>query len=292
MIILGIRTDLAIEMRELAGDRKISGVRESTRSTDSTKTTIIEILDAEGEKKVGKPRGKYITVELPPFGEEADITDDRLKALTDAVSELLPAGAVLVAGIGNRSITPDALGPDTVEKIFATRHISDELQKQIGLSEKLRPVCGVATGVLGQTGIETGEILRSLAESVKPCAVITVDALASRRLSRLGCTVQLCDTGITPGSGVGNSRTRIDSSTVGTRVISIGVPTVVDAGTLAADILGGDAEHSPAESENAGMMVTSKEIDVVIERASKLLSLAINCALQPTLSAEEIMSLT
>ena len=198
-------------------------------------------------------------------------------------------------GLGNDNITPDALGPRTIDKIRATRHISAELAKSVGL-EGLRMVSALAPGVLGQTGIETGEIIMGVSKSVKPSAVITVDALASRRLSRLGCTVQIADTGVTPGSGVGNARAQINEQTLGVPVIAVGVPTVVDAATLANDLLGDNEEDkdlfSKLDGQGADMIVTPREIDLMIDRAAKLLALAINSALQPTLTVEDIMAMT
>ncbi|HZK21535.1 MAG TPA: GPR endopeptidase [Oscillospiraceae bacterium] len=297
---MNIRTDLALETHEMKGAGAIDGVEVSTKSGDKFKTTIIEIKNENGAYALNKPAGKYITIEFSEFTDDIDITDERMTAIRDAVTELIPKdGPVLVAGIGNRNITPDALGPGVATQIFATRHIGKELQEKIGL-EGLRPVSSIASGVLGQTGIETAEILSAVANAISPCAVITVDALASRNLARLGRTVQLCDTGISPGSGVGNARKRIDEDSVGYPIISIGVPTVVDAYTLARDVAGkaGEDENSGEDSSKSdiepaceNMMVTPREIDVVIERASKLIALAINSALQPSFSPEDILSL-
>ncbi len=295
-IFLNIRTDLAVEMREMKGAGELSGVKSSEEKGEKTKTTVIEVLSEEGAQQLGKPVGKYITVEMTPFSDDPELTDERMTAVKNAVAQLLPKeGAVLVAGIGNRDVTPDALGPRAATQIFATRHIGEQMQEQIGLEGKLRPVSSVAAGVLGQTGIETAELLAAFVYAVKPAAVITVDALASRRLSRLGCTVQLCDTGISPGSGVGNKRARIDKETLGVPVIAVGVPTVVDAYTLAKDVMGkGDENEDGGESPESGyesMVVTPREIDVVIDRAARLIALSLNSALQPSLSAEELLGL-
>lgn len=293
---MNFRTDLAIECREEYGEAEIEGVKYTEKQNDRAKTTIIEVLNEKGEQVIGKPKGSYITVEVPNFSKDGEILDDRLTAIRDELINLLPKeGIVLVAGLGNDNITPDALGPRTVDKIIATRHIGKELAKSVGL-EDLRMVAAVAPGVLGQTGIETGEIIMGISNSVKPAAVITIDALASRRLSRLGCTVQISDTGVTPGSGVGNARTQINHQTMGVPVIAVGVPTVVDAVTLAYDLMGGEENGKELsvklEGEGAHMIVTPREIDLMIERAAKLLALAINSALQPTLSLEDIMSMT
>jgi len=293
---MNFRTDLAIECKEEYGESEIEGVKYTEKYNETSKTTIIEVLNKKGEFAIGKPVGNYITVEVPNFSSDGEILDDRLTAIKEELARLIPNdGVILVVGLGNDNITPDALGPRTIDKIIATRHISAELAKSVGL-EGLRMVSALAPGVLGQTGIETGEIIMGVSKSVKPSAVITVDALASRRLSRLGCTVQIADTGVTPGSGVGNARAQINEQTLGVPVIAVGVPTVVDAATLANDLLGDNEEDkdlfSKLDGQGANMIVTPREIDLMIDRAAKLLALAINSALQPTLTAEDIMAMT
>ncbi len=296
---MDFRTDLALERRELFTDEEIPGVKSRTSQTGNAHVTAIEVQTEQGVQAIGKPVGKYVTVEVPPFSADAELLDGRLTAVADELRALLPEeGLVLVAGIGNDHITPDALGPLSGERILATRHIGPELAKSIGM-EHLRPVAGLLPGVLGQTGIETGEIIAGVVRAIKPVAVITIDALAARRLSRLGCTIQMSDTGITPGSGVGNARTALNRETVGVPVIAIGVPTVVDAATLAIDLLGeGKAEEEEAklrelmEPRGTAMMVTPREIDLLVERAARLVALGVNCALQPSLSAEDILSIT
>lgn len=293
---MDFRTDLALERREVYGDQEIQGVKQTVTDNKKSKTTRIEVLDNEGAQKIGKPIGNYITVEVPNFSRDGEVLDERLDAVKNEIASLLPKdGLVLIAGLGNMSITPDSLGPKVIDKILATRHISPELAKSIGL-ENLRGVAAISPGVLGQTGIETGEIIKGISDCVKPAAVITIDALASRKLSRLGCTVQLADTGVTPGSGVGNARKEINEKTIGAPVIAIGIPTVVDATTLAYDLFGGEEKNkelsNKIDPECANMIVTPREIDIMMERASNLVGLAINSALQPTLSAEDIMALT
>lgn len=290
---INFRTDLALERQEILKDNESRGIKVKKWSRENARVTQIEITDKEGEKTVGKPIGKYVTVELPEFSHESELLDGRLDAITSTVKELLPAEAntVLVAGLGNESITPDALGPVCARQIFSTRHIEENTAKELGLP-KLRPVAAVSTGVLGQTGIETSEYIRGLVELIKPSAVITVDALASRRLSRLGKTVQLSNTGITPGSGVGNARARIDESTLGVPVIAIGVPTVVDGATMVSDLTADERIREKTNREAENMMVTPREIDTVISRAARLISLSINCALQPQLSPEIFLSLS
>lgn len=289
---MNFRTDLALERQELIGEERLKGVISQTEVKDRVKITRIEITNDTAARRLSKPIGNYVTAEVPPFSTDAEIFDGRLEILSEEIKNMLPVnGTVLVVGLGNISITPDALGPKSAGYILATRHISDELKKSIGF-ESMRSVASLSPGVLGQTGIETGEIVRGIVDRIKPSAVITVDALASRNLSRLGSTVQMSDTGISPGSGVGNQRKRLDETTLGVKVISIGVPTVVDGATLAHDLI--DKEKSTSYSvlpESEQMMVTPKEIDLLIERASKLVGMAINCALQPDISPEDIMSL-
>ncbi|MBQ8026932.1 MAG: GPR endopeptidase [Clostridia bacterium] len=287
---MNLRTDLAIEQREIAGENNTNGVEHTEFLYGKAKITEIKITDENGEKALKRKKGKYITVELPGFGASTELFGSSMKAVSEQLSRLLPKdGLVLVAGLGNEQITPDALGPKCASLIFSTRHISKELQKSIGF-EQLRPVARITPGVLGQNGIETGEILAGIIKQVSPSALITVDALASRRLSRLGRTVQLCDTGITPGSGVGNARTEISQETMGVPVIALGVPTVVDAATLAYDLTG-ESGQNKLEKASKRMMVTPREIDLIIERASKLIAMAINHALQPHMDAKDIYSL-
>lgn len=286
---MNARTDLAIEKDSFISGNRPKGIRRKIFETKKTKVTKISVLDKEAAEVIGKPVGEYITVELDEFSYDTELLDDRMKSISTQISSLLPKGdgTVLVAGIGNKDITPDALGPRCAEGIFSTRHITSELAEEIGL-DRLNPVCSLATGVLGQTGIETGEIIKSVADAIKPKAVIVIDALAAAGLERLGRTVQITDTGITPGSGVGNKRAEISKNTLGVPVIAIGVPTVVDAVTLAKDMTGNKTATESAEAQN--MMVTPREIDVMIERASKLIALCVNCALQPKTDPELLLS--
>lgn len=286
---MNFRTDLALERCENLDKKSLEGVEMEVFKETGAKITRIDVLDKKGEKTVGKPIGKYVTVEVAPFARHAQFIDESLGAVSEEIKRIVPEkGSVLVAGLGNMSITPDALGPKCASMIFATRHITGELLRSIGLSG-LRCVSAVATGVTGETGAEAGEIIKGVVQTVKPDVVITVDALAARNVERLGTTIQMCNTGIVPGSGVGNSRQEISEKTIGVPVISIGVPTVVDAATLIMDCTGReDTVSGAAES----MMVTPREIDLMIERASKLTSLAINCALQPDISPEDMLILT
>lgn len=289
------RTDLAMEAREIVGE-STEGVRSSSRKEGEITITRMCVETQAAAQKLGKPTGTYITLELPPLTDEYQDTERRVRAAAAEIAGLLPtSGTVLVAGLGNRNITPDDLGPRTASVVLATRHITGELARSVGL-DGLRPVAVLAPGVLGQTGIETGELLHSVVRELKPAALVVVDALASRRLDRLGCTLQISDSGISPGSGVGNARPRINRQTIGVPVISMGVPTVVDAATLAADLLGTKEEEFEAlrrmvAPRGEAMMVTPREIDLLIERAAHLTGMAINCALQPGFSLADLESL-
>lgn len=279
------RTDLALEKSEKAG--KVPGIDLEEEIKNGVTVTRIRVTDRAGELTVGKPAGNYITVEADNFGGETD--GDCREIITEELSRLIPKeGTVLVTGLGNYDITPDALGPKTADRIFATRHIDGETAKEIGL-ERLRPVCVLSPGVLGKTGIETAEIIRAVAEKIKPSAVVAVDALAAMEPVRLGKTVQLSDTGICPGSGVGNSRSELSKKSLGIPVIAVGVPTVVDMATLAEGLAG---EQGAARLDCCcEMMVTPREIDAVIDRAADLVALSLNCALQPQLSPKELSAL-
>ncbi len=284
---MNIRTDLALECRELA-PADCYGIECEELSFDKTQITRIQVVDHRGEEALGKPIGNYVTIEVPPFTKDSPLDEGSRRAVTVELTRMLPKeGTILVAGLGNADITPDALGPKTAEKIFATRHISHSLSRNLGLG-KLRPVSVITPGVLGKTGMETVEIIQGAVSRIHPAAVIVIDAMASRRLSRLGCTVQLADTGIIPGSGVGNARKEINENTLGVPVISLGVPTVVDAVTLAADLTAKHPDDIQEDMHTHGerMVVTPREIDTVITNASDLVSLAVNCAMHPHLSAE------
>ncbi len=283
-----IRTDLALEKCENSDINSLRGVTSESFSVGNARITRIEVTDEDGARLIGKPIGKYITAETLPLAKHAQFIGEELETIAHEISSLIPEkGTILVAGLGNSSITPDALGPKCAEMIFATRHIKGELLKETGLNA-LRSVCAFSTGVLGNTGAEAGEIIKALVNQLNPAAVITIDALAARSVERLGNTVQMCSTGITPGSGVGSSRSEINEKTIGVPVIAIGVPTVVDAATLVSDFAGGESFNCP----QSGMMVTPREVDLMIEHAAKLTSLAINRALQPEISAEDLIMLT
>ncbi len=246
----------------------------------------MEIRSDRAETVIGKPKGIYVTAQLPPLSDCDTELEERACHIGTVLRDMLPSnGTVLVAGLGNRAITPDALGPQAASLVLATRHIQAEFARAAGLDD-LRSTAVIAPGVLGKTGVETSEILRGICQVVQPAAVIAVDALAAHSVQRLGCTVQLCNSGIAPGSGVGNHRKALDERSMGVPVLAVGVPTVVDAQVIAAEMTGVNGECCMG----GGMMVTPREIDLIIQRASKVVAMAINYALQPDYSPLELMT--
>ncbi|WP_312643867.1 GPR endopeptidase [Hydrogenoanaerobacterium sp.] len=295
---MNFRTDLAMELEEQHRPEQLSGITSEDETVGNLQINRIKITTEEAAQKIGKPVGEYITVTVPPFSDDVTSANDEIEAMAQQIQHLIgdDKGLALVVGLGNQQITPDALGPKVAEGIIATRHIKGEVAEAAGLSH-LRPVAAIAPGVLGQTGIETGEVISSLVHDIKPSCVIAVDALASRSLDRLGCTVQIANSGISPGSGVANARKELSQKTLGVPVVSIGVPTVVDGTTLAGDLMQGREMMSDEqirerfEPRGAMMMVTPREIDLVIQRAAKVIALAINRALQPQMSLDDIVYL-
>lgn len=306
-----IRTDLAIEaaaMLDRRPDEKIEGVEVENYEKNGINVTKVKIKDKNGEKSIGKPMGTYVTLECENIrtGDDDALTFAK-EILTKELKKLAnPADdcVILVAGLGNRFVTPDALGPNVIDGLCVTRHLFSEMPDSV--PEELRSVCAIAPGVLGITGIETGEIIRGVCEKVKPDLIIAIDALASRSMSRISTTIQLADTGITPGSGIGNKRRGINEEMLGVPVIAIGVPTVVDAATVADDtielMLKEIEDKLPGNSISEGfrflknenryslikkilypyvgnLIVTPKEVDSVIKDISEVISQSINCAL-------------
>lgn len=290
VMILDFRTDLAIE-RSLSVENDLpKGIEQHTRGNEVSAVTEIRIVSKDGEKAIGKPQGRYITVEVPSFSSDFELLDGRLEMLVSEIRSLIPEdGTVLTVGLGNRELTADALGPEFADGIFVTRHIGKELSEAMGFSS-LRPVASITPGVLGQTGIEAFEIIESVAEKIKPSCIIVADALAALDISRLGNTVQLSDTGISPGSGVGNRRKEISENTLGIPVIAIGVPTVISAFTVAKNLLD-DLSYAldiSDASKYKEYIVASREADLITKRAARLISLGVNLALQPSISPHEM----
>ena len=280
---MNLRTDLAVEAAEPHRLTAADVEQDSRREGDMTLSRI-RILSDQGEASIGKPRGRYITATLPRLTDEERHLAAYAQCIGRELAALLPPeGTVLVVGLGNRTVTPDALGPATADMVLATRHIRGEFARTAGLTA-LRPRAAVARGVLGPTGTESSELVRGVRRATHPGAVIVIDALAARSVARLGRTVQLCDTGIAPGSGVGNDRRPLNREVLGVPVIGMGVPTVVDAATLVEEMTG-----TEAAPDSPPMMVTPREIDVMIGRAARLLAMSIHVALQPEYSPMELV---
>lgn len=276
-----MRTDLASEQLSLCTD--CTGVNCTESNFGNVKIERVEILKESDGKLLKKPTGRYVTVN---FGEiTPEDTDGFLhSALKAELSRLLPkSGNVLVAGLGNRQITPDALGPKVADRVLATRHVSEIFSKNLGLG-KVRSVSVISAGVLGQTGIESAEIIEATAKKTNAVAVVVIDALAAHSVSRLLKSVQITDSGICPGSGVGNARCEISRKTLGVPTVAVGVPTVVDLG----DVLEDTGTDFKTEKN---LMVTPRDIDSMVDLTAHVLSHALNCALQPTVPPEILLAL-
>ena len=278
------RTDLALES---AGEQtQLKGVQARDSQREGYAVTTVRILDQEGAQALGKPAGTYVTLTVDGLARrEEDAFGRAVRAVAAELTQLLAGleGPVLVACLGNRAVTPDAVGPKVHDHLLITRHLVDQAPEHFGA---FRPVASVAAGVLGTTGVESGELVGALTGRLKPVCIIAVDALASRSLDRLCRTIQLADTGIAPGSGVGNHRHALDRESLGVPVIAIGVPTVVDGATLAADLLG-TADLPPLGREGE-MLVTPKDIDSQVNDLAKVIGYGITLALQPGLTLEDM----
>ena len=292
---LAKRTDLALEARELWQESaentgRLSGVRAKTSRQEGCPVTKVEILNDRGAKALGKPCGRYFSVDLKECLHRRDF-DRAVRVVGRQLRLLTPReGSLLIVGLGNAAMTPDAIGPLTAQHLLVTRHLISALPEQFGA---FRDIAVLTPGVLGSTGIETAEAVRSLAAQLRPAAVIAVDALASRRMSRLCTTVQISDSGIVPGSGVGNHRHALNKETLGVPVIALGVPTVVDAATVAVDLLeeNGITEISPERlQKGSNVFVTLRDIDAQVRQIGKILGYAINWAFQE-LEMDEITTL-
>ncbi len=318
------RTDLALEAREMymknsENATEIEGVEaEEEDYGQGINVTRVRIQNEHGEKALGKSCGEYITIEIPDrMLREQLVYEKSCQVCAGELSKLIKKhsnGTVLVIGLGNWNITADSLGPKTVNSVLVTRHLLEYMPEEI--DKRLRSVCAVSPGVLGLTGVETGEIVKGLVDRVKPSLIIAIDALCSRNMHRINNTIQLTDTGITPGAGIGNHRMAIDEKALGVPVIAIGVPTVVDAATIAGDTIDLILENL---KENAGesrpiykmleviaaedkytlikqvltphygdFVVSPKEVDTVVNDISSIIANGINISLHEGLSMQDI----
>ena len=292
------RTDLAVEAHELWKESAheetlLPGVKAREYDRNGCKVTHVEILNEQGSEALGKPVGRYVTVELTGLAKrDTDIFKRSAQAVAEELGALMPLheqDTVLIAGLGNRAITPDAIGPLACESVMVTRHLVERLPDSFG---HMRPVAAITPGVLGTTGMESAEIIRGVIGKASPGAVVMVDALASRKLSRLCNTIQLSDTGIVPGSGVGNARAALNRETLGVPVIAVGVPTVVDAVTLVADLSEqaglSDIDPEAVAPYSGGLIVTPKDIDTHVEDISRVIGYALNLTLHPEMSFDDV----
>ncbi len=305
---IATRTDLAMEAFENTEGGPLPGVRVSHWETDGIRVTEVLVDDNEAAHQLGKPKGTYLTLESDLLKErDPDARLAMASLLGEEIDRVLPkaeGGApVLVVGLGNRAITPDSLGPGVVDRTLVTRHLLGGPLRD----NPMQSVCAVAPGVLGVTGIESMELVEAVVRQVKPRAVLCVDSLAARDSRRIGSAIQLTDTGIQPGAGVGNHRKALTEQTVGTPVISVGMPTVIYAATLARDAFawlnaqtGDSQDHEAAledmertllEGELGDMIVTPREIDSIVQDAAGIIASGINRALQPRLSDAEIAAM-
>lgn len=306
------RTDLALEAHEMRcqqekrTDNKIDGVAVETEEKEDVTITRVKVLNETGVQKLNKPVGNYVTIDAPHLKSRDPelylLVETTLKEELDKLYQLDENAVSLVVGLGNWNITPDALGPKVVSSVLVSRHLKEYLPDKI--DDRIRPACAIAPGVMGITGIETGEIIKGVVEKIKPSLVIVIDALASMKMERVSTSIQLSDTGITPGSGVGNARKALNEETLGCKVIAIGVPMVVDAATIAIDtidkVLQKSSEQYLTEEQKSklvetilspydeNVMVTPKEIDVLIDDVSKIIANGINLSLHRSMTLDEI----
>lgn len=277
------RTDLATETVAVRGDLTAKDLRKTEEKHGKYRVTRVQICTERGERLLGKPQGRYVTVTLPSLpSDTADSLFPARLIAAELTALLPPEGPVLVAGLGNPSLTADSLGPLTAARVVATRDPS--LETAVA---GLRPTAVTVPDVCGKTGMDAAEQLRGLCDRLRPVAVIAVDALAAVSIDHLGKTVQITDVGLAPGSGVGERRCAVNHRTLGVPVIGIGVPTVVDARCLIADLTGLELSehHLPT------MNVTPQDIDLRVRRAARLLALGIHAALYPDLPPDRVCAL-
>ncbi len=283
-----IRTDLAVEAHELSkkaakNASEIDGVISDVEKKGNITVTRVEITNENGSRALGKAQGTYVTVDAPDLKYSLDTYERTCQTVAEEIRKMAKVGSdtlTLVVGLGNREITPDALGTCVVSKLLVTHHIKRGGENDI-FGDNISGVCAIAPGVLGTTGIETADIIKAVSEKVKPQLIIAVDALAAADIERISNTIQISDTGIQPGSGVGNNREGLCEETTGVKVIAIGVPTVIDAATIS---------KVKIPEEMSPLMVTTRDIDLVIERAAKTVANGINLALHRNMTLRDVES--
>lgn len=277
-----IRTDLALESGALFDGGSVDGVEMEELTRAGWKVTRVSISSEAGAQALGKPRGTYLTLDLTDYSTAGtDAFPRAVEAVGDCLRELLPkrTGCALVVGLGNRAVTPDAVGPRSADRVLVTRHLH---QQAPGQFDHFFPVAALAAGVLGTTGIESGTLVSAVCREIKPSFILAVDALAARSVKRLCTTIQIADTGIVPGSGVGNARKALNRETLGIPVIALGIPTVVDGATLAHEV------GATAPKELDGVLVTPKDIDALVAELSRVVGYGINACLQEGLDVADM----
>ena len=303
-----IRLDLALEMHDLlrgATQQEVPGVKEDKEQFPNATVTTITIMNPQGAQLMNRPVGTYITIDSPALRyfdpqiqtEISTILADKLKTLL----KLNNTSTILLVGLGNWNATPDALGPKIVSQSVVTRHLFQHAPE--ALSPGMRNVCAIAPGVLGITGIETAEILKGVVEKVHPEVMLVIDALSAKSVDRIGSTIQIADTGISPGSGVGNQRQGINQETMGVPVIAIGVPTVVHAAVIMNEVIEKLLQEMklfqglrPPAVDNSirevltpfegNLTVTPKEVDSLIQNLSRTIAGGVNQALHPQVNPD------
>ena len=320
------RTDLALEAHEMYAEEQhvddIDGVDVQAFKKNRVSVTRVKIKNKKGSEALKKPIGNYVTLEIPEYVHETkEHFDDIIKIFSNELKRMLPKmnrkAVTLVVGLGNRNITADALGPKVVDGLLVTRHLFDLMPDDV--SEGVVPVCALSPGVLGITGIETNEIIKGVTERVKPDVIIAIDALASRSISRVMTTIQLSNTGIKPGAGVGNERGGLNIESLGVPVIAVGVPTVVDAATMANDTIDMVIENISAHTDKntdfykmlknmdkkekyhlidevlkesfVNLVVTPKEVDEVIDDLAEIISDGINICMHSCINTDNVSNL-
>lgn len=293
-----IRTDLAEELRDremerIAAEHKgeIDGIRYSEKTNGKIRTSAIEIITDAGAERIGKPKGRYVTISFPTA---SGLDYSGFLALCDIVAEQLcrfcaKKKRILICGVGNEAFAADALGVIAVRNVLVTHHLREA---GVPYMDAFGDVAAITPGIMGKTGVETATLVKSAVDAIKPEAVVAVDALAARSAERLARTVQLSDAGISPGSGLGNRRDALDEQTLGVPVIAVGVPTMVDAATLVEDALQGAPVNGEAMKKLSGLFVSPKEIDVIVENLGKMIGYAMNRAFHGDLPYEEMAMLS
>ena len=278
---MSLRTDLAVEATAFVKTRK--ALLQQTKRIKNIEIVQIEIKNKVDEKILNRPKGTYITISTQQLLAPEKREDVHHVLVRELKSFVRKKKSVLIVGLGNKNICSDSIGPRVVEKIFATRHIKKELINKLGFAD-LPSVCTIAPGVLGQTGMETAEIVKALAEKTKPNLIVVVDALAAGLISRLGTTIQLTNAGIAPGSGVSNRRAELSQKVLQVPVLAVGMPTVVDLKS----IMERDINSKTLLKCKQNMMVTPKNVDEIVNNAGDLIANALNCAIFPMFSQQEL----